>query len=1407
MSQSHFPSHPGSVPPASPQNVVHQLQPSIVGHTTTPNNPTLKTPNVTTRAIDHHHTTFILPHGSTGHHQQQQQSSFLDGQQQQQQLQSQHPQFVLSQKNELTRGSPKPQSAAVVYQQQQQPVQKIAVVQSQIQPNVKSRKLQVDDALSYLEKVRQQFSNDPQVYNDFLEVMKEFKSHTIDTNGVIRRVSQLFQAYPELIDGFNTFLPHGYEVRVHGSHIFIFEPNGSSSMINNSFAIGGDLIEDGMELAVAAASPQIPLPSSSSVPTIQSHSVLKPNTAISESPTGIGQSVRYVHVHTENPLTTIPMEVENEMVRPSIDGGSQRISQEGTQSQQKVLSCESEHNIQNQQPQQPTTKTGQLIHFSEALGYLNRIKGRFADRPDVYREFLNILGNYQQCEGDQKWSEAEVYQRVSRLFHNELDLMRDFKSFLPDAKLDFTEHQNEQQKPKLEEEGKREVMEQKQKQQKEQQQQPMQTAQNTKPTAAKSADTVHKRQFGKEQANLNAKKAKTSVNKITYDVGVAEILEEIPLRDFVIFEKIHRALQSETIFENFMRTLVMYNKSLVSRSELVDLITPFLAEHPELLKQFKDILGGQTAIGAHSRKHRPLEERLPRDLAEHIDYNTCKQHGVSYRCLPEDGTRSVCSGRTVLCNQVLNDSYVSFPKWSSEDSAPISSKKSPYEDLMYRTEDERFEVDIFIEVNSAAITALECARRKIESMGHEDAKKFMSEEDLGCSPTFLTRAVKKLYGEHGGKILFALKENPLVAVPMVLRRLREKDVECRGLRKEYNEIWRDQVEKNYLKSLDHQALTFKANDLKDIRSKGFIQQLENIYTENLQKAIASGESEADFGPQVAIEYPPDPQVFHETNELLLHYIKRQPNIPKREKAKIKEVLHSIIPKLFMLHIEMAFADNEEVEETSEKSGDESETTSRGDEKPSGTDEGAEEGERQPILSARQRRGRQRRQSVDSCGTSQRKESGERVIRDGSAASAAAPFSSQCVVRLSTDAHRLAYVMFYGTNPWVLFIRLHAIMCDRLAKIKRRTEELVEEYHVELAIRERQKKLFEEKGDSVEAQLMNAVDVHLGLRDLKKPLQNPENFYQIMLQEMKNLLDGQVDASKFEDTLRSMFDTRAYVLFTMDKLVNTLVRQLQNFVGDSASGQCVEQFEKYFDQRVNGCESGQPAARVDKDYSEAMEKVLLNQHCFKMFFFNREHPVVTIELIDTDETESEEEEEEEESANVVALHNWKHFLKDEGCDLDDDSLPRKRGWKSGQPKFLARNVRYRRALAKLLQCNFASSSVAGQSPAKNNSEEPTTNKILHFYVSNGFILIPQLRDVSDTEMLSDTLIRKCRNRKSFRKKSIANTKKFNIWLDKFHKDDTELSARWMTTGCTSRPCQHHEFKFLRFNIYSSKSVVE
>ena len=73
---------------------------------------------------------------------------------------------------------------------------------------------QVEDALLYLDQVKAEFGDEPEIYNEFLEIMKSFKSQQIDTPGVIRRVSTLFEGYGKLIYGFNTFLPEGYKIEV-----------------------------------------------------------------------------------------------------------------------------------------------------------------------------------------------------------------------------------------------------------------------------------------------------------------------------------------------------------------------------------------------------------------------------------------------------------------------------------------------------------------------------------------------------------------------------------------------------------------------------------------------------------------------------------------------------------------------------------------------------------------------------------------------------------------------------------------------------------------------------------------------------------------------------------------------------------------------------------------------------------------------------------------------------------------------------------------------------------------------------------------------------------------------------------------------------------------------------------------
>ena len=65
---------------------------------------------------------------------------------------------------------------------------------------------------------------------------------SIDTPGVIARVSDLFNGHPMLIQGFNTFLPVGYQIEcatdaLGVSHVTVTTPSGTSTKTTNTHSI------------------------------------------------------------------------------------------------------------------------------------------------------------------------------------------------------------------------------------------------------------------------------------------------------------------------------------------------------------------------------------------------------------------------------------------------------------------------------------------------------------------------------------------------------------------------------------------------------------------------------------------------------------------------------------------------------------------------------------------------------------------------------------------------------------------------------------------------------------------------------------------------------------------------------------------------------------------------------------------------------------------------------------------------------------------------------------------------------------------------------------------------------------------------------------------------------------------
>mmetsp|Transcript_14412 Transcript_14412/g.15981 ORF Transcript_14412/g.15981 Transcript_14412/m.15981 type:complete len:88 (-) Transcript_14412:100-363(-) len=70
-----------------------------------------------------------------------------------------------------------------------------------------NQRVKFENALEFLDRVKTVFKDNVRVYNQFLDVMKDFKAQTLTTPGVISRVKSLFKGHSDLLLGFNNFLP------------------------------------------------------------------------------------------------------------------------------------------------------------------------------------------------------------------------------------------------------------------------------------------------------------------------------------------------------------------------------------------------------------------------------------------------------------------------------------------------------------------------------------------------------------------------------------------------------------------------------------------------------------------------------------------------------------------------------------------------------------------------------------------------------------------------------------------------------------------------------------------------------------------------------------------------------------------------------------------------------------------------------------------------------------------------------------------------------------------------------------------------------------------------------------------------------------------------------------------------
>lgn len=120
--------------------------------------------------------------------------------------------------------------------------------------------------------------------------------------------------------------------------------------------------------------------------------------------------------------------------------------------------------------------------------------------------------------------------------------------------------------------------------------------------------------------------------------------------------------------------------------------------------------------------------------------------------------------------------------------------------------------------------------------------------------------------------------------------------------------------------------------------------------------------------------------------------------------------------------------------------------------------------------------------------------------------------------------------FVCTTSWYLFLRLHAVLCTRLGAARRAALALA-------------------AGESARAHARPpSVARALRLKPANLPPtitdnSSPAEYYGALLELVRGVLDGNVDAAAYEDAAREMLGIKAYPAYTLDKLVSNAVRQV------------------------------------------------------------------------------------------------------------------------------------------------------------------------------------------------------------------------------------------------------------------------
>ncbi|KAJ2551268.1 hypothetical protein EV175_003753, partial [Coemansia sp. RSA 1933] len=1185
--------------------------------------------------------------------------------------------------------------------------------QPQQQPSDASsaRPLNVSDALSYLDLVKSQFNDRPEVYNQFLEIMKEFKSHAIDTPGVIERVSRLFYGSPNLIQGFNTFLPPGYRIECSddpSEGIRVTTPSGSIiSDVNKRYGNGSQGPTQGTPQSPLAASAQQSgsLGAHNPLAEVASAEAKDQYASRRAGPHGAGQGIQSPPPAVSQGVGAI----QNGMSAVSVSGSipppipgqtssaySPNAGGPGMPARSQSI-VESPNMANAQGPRQVP------LEFDHAINYVNKIKMRFAAEPDRYKEFLEILQTYQK----ESRPIQDVYAQVNVLFASAPDLLDEFRQFLPDTSesaaganasgspaasyahhgapipgggvssgasvpgilqrqtsaggagqqgvgtsegmaggrlppvgnftpVSATGHGADPYSSMPVEVGMGAVPG-------GASQQPgmMYDMKNTSGTPGSS----RKRRGmmgnaaqvpGSVSSKRRAKGSKVDGSGMPIDQasGYGQPMGQMqghhaiqqPANpatatpdELAFFERVKRFIGQPTAYNEFLKLLNLYNQQILDPKTLVERAESFIGDDHELFGWFKQFVGFdeqqheiedsrasdeaivESIVGSEPGPYVPPEEvaKTLRPAGPKLLLTDYKAFGPSYRLLPDSSIHSKCSGRDSMCYEVLNDRWASHPTWASEDTEFVHHKKNQYEEAMFRSEEDRHEMDIEIDTNLSVIRQLTPIAQQIEQMDPEKQMQLTLPENFwGMSEALPRRALRKVYDiGRAIEIIKAMHTHPAVAIPIVLKRLKQKDEEWRRQRRELAKVWRENDAKNYYRALDHQGLTFKSADRKNISPKHLVTEIETRRREQQNLMLEDGNATTNGGysaegvrrqnhkvasalrHRYQLEYKfSEPSVIADViNAILAHVGRQNSQFAPTEKEVMEKFFHELFGGLFGVENSMPADGNVDSSEDEKMETASPEPATNGVQ--SATDksnEPAEEPSKDAAAVVNGESDELKKDSDDTMDTDPKEEdakddmvvdkaldgadAGSPLPRDGGVNATKAPGASENDSKPSTPglissrswiqiglsnrdvsatpalsvAAKSMSRAFYTNSSYYVFLRLFQILYERFNRLR----ELGPEYQNKVIM------MHQAQSAATKLGLWPQLDV-LKPYDIENT-----DYYTIFLELVDQFLQGQIETSVFEEAMRVMYGINAYKILTVDKVIQAISKNIQHLINDT-----------------------------------------------------------------------------------------------------------------------------------------------------------------------------------------------------------------------------------------------------------------